>query len=166
MTATAHIPHVQGCCNRSLCWSATAPCRETPWDRLPELSVAGGTLLGQVAPQVAARTSLSRMGQLATPPGSPGQFSRAWASCTSECAVCRVPADQVCGHCGAEGQGKPWRWRMAVSPSWARALGSEIFRAGAPCPRGQGSRRPEAPWRRAPALPAELASECVGMKGP
>lgn len=72
MTATAHVPHVQGCCNRSLCWSATAPCRGTPWDRLPECSVAGGTLLGQVVPQVAARTSLSGMGQLAAPPGSPG----------------------------------------------------------------------------------------------
>lgn len=27
---------------------------------------------------------------------------------------CSVPADQVRGHCGAEGQDKPWSCRMAV----------------------------------------------------
>lgn len=110
MAATAHVPHAQGCCSRSLLWPASAACRETPWDRLPELGVARGRLPGQVAPQVAARTSLSGMWQLAAPPGFPGQFSTAQASCAGECAGCRVLADQVRGHCGAEGRGELWRW--------------------------------------------------------
>lgn len=105
VTATAHVPPAQGCFNSSPCWPASAACREAPWDRLPELSVARGRLPGQVAPQLAAWPSLSGMGQLAAPSVSPAQFSTAQASC----AGCRVPADQVWGHCGAEDKGKPCR---------------------------------------------------------
>lgn len=142
VTVTAHVPHAQGCCNRRLHWPVSAACRETPWHRLPELSVAGGRLLGQAASQVAARTSLSGMGQLAAPPGSSGQFSTAQASCAGECMGCRVPAEQVRSHCRAEVQGNLWRWRMDVSLSWARTLGSGGHGAGTPCTQGQGSSTP------------------------
>lgn len=88
-----------------------------------------------------------------------GTGQHSLASCASERAGCRVPAEQVRGHCRLESQGKPWRCRMAVSLSWTWVLGKGG--SGAGTPHCRGSRRSEEPWRRAPALPVKLPSECV-----